>query len=77
MLRKPLGECDEAELRAIVASAGPEVAEAKQSAQIALDRLKLALWAQRRAGAELLNRFAVDPKTGKRLRKVPQLALKL
>lgn len=69
MLRKPICEMDEAELRAVVAGAGPEVIAAKQGAQQALDRLKNALWVQQRAGAALRDRFAIDPKTGQRIRR--------
>lgn len=67
MLTKPFAEMDQSELQAVVASAGPEVAAAKQSAQAALDRLKNALWVHSRAGAALRDRFGIDPKTGKRL----------
>ena len=69
MLRKPLGEMDESELRATYASAGPEVVSAKQSAQAELDRLKFALWVQSRAGAMLRDKYAIDPKTGRRISK--------
>lgn len=65
MLTKPLAECDEAELKLVAAQSLADAERFKQ----ALNDYAFAVRIRQRALAMLRDRFGVDAKTGRRLRK--------
>ena len=65
MFDKPLAEMDESQLKAVLA----ETSRAIQEFQQTLSFYATAVRRRQRAMAELRNRFAVDPRTGRRIRR--------